>query len=186
MNMLRHYFVSNSLDDLEVFEEQLEAAGVSTPQIHVLSRNDAEVNHHHHLHEVQSFTKRDIVHSTERGAVVGLWASVVVLSFAYLAGWTESAAGWMPFIFLAVTLLGFSTWVGGLLGIEKPNHNFVRFEQALSEGKHIFFVDLEPRQEAVLEQVLKSHSQVELAGTGSSTPHWLIALQQKAGMIRHS
>ena len=26
---------------------------------------------------------------------------------------------------------------GGLLGIEKPNHNSVRFEQALSDGKNI-------------------------------------------------
>ena len=26
MNMLRHYFISTNLDDLEVFEEQLEAA----------------------------------------------------------------------------------------------------------------------------------------------------------------
>ena len=186
MNMLRHYFISNSLDDLEVFEEQLEAAGVSTPQIHVLSRNDAEVENHHHLHAVQSFMKQDIVRLTERGAVVGLCAFVLVLSAAYFAGWTESSAGWMHFIFLAVVLLGFSTWVGGLLGIEKPNHNFVRFEQALSDGKHIFFVDLEPRQEAVLEKVLKSHPQVELAETGSSAPYWFVALQKKSGMIRHS
>ena len=35
--MRRHYFISDNLDDLEVFEEQLEAAGISTPQIHVLS-----------------------------------------------------------------------------------------------------------------------------------------------------
>jgi hypothetical protein len=109
MNMLRHYFISNSLDDLEVFEEQLEAAGVSTPQIHVLSRNDAEVENHHHLHAVQSFMKQDIVRLTERGAVVGLCAFVLVLSAAYFAGWTESSAGWMPFIFLAVVLLGLST-----------------------------------------------------------------------------
>lgn len=186
MNMLRHYFVSNNLDDLEIFEEQLEAAGVTTPQIHVLSRNDAAVENHGHLHEVQSFMKRDIVHSTERGAVVGLFALVLVLAVAYFAGWTQTAAGWVPFIFLAVVLLGFSAWVGGLLGIEKPNHNFARFEQALNDGKHVFFVDLEPHQEAVLEKVLKAHPQVELAGTGSSAPHWIITLQQKSGMIRHS
>jgi hypothetical protein len=186
MNMLRHYFVSNSLDDLEVFEEQLEAAGVTTPQIHVLSQNDAGVEKHHHLHAVQSFMKRDIIHSTERGAVIGICISVLILSVANFSGWTETAAGWTPFIFLAVVLLGFSAWMGGLLGIEKPNHHFVRFEQALSDGKHIFFVDLEPQQEAVLASVLKSHPQVEVAGTGQSAPHWLIALQQKSGLIRHS
>jgi hypothetical protein len=186
MNMLRHYFISDNLDDLEVFEEQLEAAGVSSSQIHVLSRADAEVEHHHHLHEVQSFMKNDIVHSTIRGAVVGLCAFVLVLAIAYFAGWTESAVGWMPFIFLAVVMLGFCTWEGGLRGIQEPNHDFARFEQALRDGKHIFFMDLEPQQEPILEEVLKSHPQVELAGTGSSAPHWLIALQQKGVMIRHS
>jgi hypothetical protein len=184
--MLRHYFISTNLDDLEVFEEQLEAAGVSTPQIHVLSRSDAEVHQHPHLHEVQSLMKSDIVRSAERGALVGLCAFVLVLAVAYLAGWTATAAGWMPFVFLAVALLGFCTWEGGLFGIQRPNANFARFEQALREGKHVFFVDLEPNQEAVLEKVLKAHPQIELAGTGSAAQHWLITLQRKLGMIRHS
>ncbi|MBE0627279.1 MAG: hypothetical protein IH606_20970 [Burkholderiales bacterium] len=184
--MLRHYFVSDSLDDLEVFEEQLEAAGVSVPQIHVLSRKDAEVANHQHLHEVQSFMTRDTVHSAKRGAVVGLLACVLALYVAYHAGWTDTAAGWMPFIFLAIVLLGFSTWAAGLLGIEKPNRNFARFEQDLSNGKHVFFVDLEPQQESVLKNVLQSHPQVVFAGSGSSAPHWLIAFQRKAGMVRHS
>jgi hypothetical protein len=53
---------------------------------------------------------------------------------------------------------------------QKPNHNFARFEQALSDGKRIFFVDLDPPEEAVLEKALKSHPQVELAGTESAVP----------------
>jgi hypothetical protein len=186
MHMLRHYFISNNLDDLEVLEEQLEAAGVSTPQIHVLSRNEAEVHKHPHLHEVESFMQKDIVYSTARGAVLGICASVLVLAVAHFAGWTHTVAGWMPFIFLSIVVLGFCTWEGGLHGIQKPNHNFVRFEKALKEGKHVFFVDLEPRQEAILANVLKSHPQVEPAGTGASAQHWFITLQKKAGMIRHS
>jgi hypothetical protein len=130
--------------------------------------------------------KNDIVHSAIKGAVVGICAFVLVLAIAYFAGWTKTGAGWMPFIFLAIVMLGFCTWEGGLRGIQVPNHNFARFEKALSEGKHVFFVDLEPNQEAILEKVLKSHPQVELAGTGSSTQHWLVTLQQKTGMIRHS
>src|SRR5271169_615015 len=121
MKMLRHYFVSDNLDDLEVFEEQLEAAGISTPQIHVLSRNDAAVHQHHHLHEVESFMKKDIVHSATRGALVGLCGFALILAVAYFAGWTRTAVGWMPFIFLALVLLGFWTWEGGLFGIQRPN-----------------------------------------------------------------
>jgi len=186
MKMLRHYFISSSLDDLELFEEQLEAAGVSRPQIHVLSSDDADAQGHTHLNSVRSFMKSDLVHSTTRGALVGVAAFALVLLVAYFAGWTQTAAGWVPFIFLAVMLLGFCTWEGGLSGIQRPNHNFTRFEQALKDGKHIFLVDLEPSQEPILETLLKSHPGVELAGTGTTNHHWIVTLQQKLGIVRHA
>ena len=179
MKMLRHYFISDNLDDLETFEEQLESAGLSTPHIHVLSQNDAEVAHHHHLHNVNSFMKLDIVHSTTWGAVIGLFASALTLVVSYFAGWTESAAGWTPFIFLAIVILGFCAWEGGLIGIQSPNHHFKQFKQALDEGKNVFFVDLEPFNEVILEETLKAHPQVQLAGTGASTPHWFITWQER-------
>jgi len=179
MYMLRHYFISDNLDDLELLEEQLEASGISTPQIHVLSKQDEDVAHHEHLNYVQSFMKNDVVHSTEVGAVVGLALSTFILAVAYFSGWTESAAGWLPFIFLAVVLLGFSAWEGGLMGIQKPNFHFARFAEALKKGRHIFFVDLESQQERTLSEVLQSHPKVEIAGTGAATPHWMIVLQDK-------
>ena len=61
----------------------------------------------------------------------------------------------------------------------------IKFKKALNEGLHIFYVDLYPSQEAILERILKLHPQVSLAGTGKAEPHWLILLQQKMGMIRH-
>lgn len=186
MKMQRHYMVSDNLDDLEVLEKQLEAGGVSTPQIHVLSLDDAEVAKHENLHEVQSFMKSDVVHSTTRGALVGVVASVLVLAVAHLAGWTQTAAGWVPFVFLAIIVLGFCTWEGGLAGIQRPNHKFTRFAQSLKQGKHVFFVDLEPGQEPVLENVLRGHPRVEPAGTGDPAQHWIVALQQKVGTIRHA
>ncbi len=97
MKLLRHYFISDNLDDLEVFEEQLEASGVTTPQIHVLSRHETDVAHHDHLNYVQSFMKKDIVHSTELGALVGVSAAALSLIIANLVGWTDSPAGWVPF-----------------------------------------------------------------------------------------
>jgi hypothetical protein len=185
MKLLRHFFISDNLDDLELFEEQLEAAGVTRPQVHVLS-NAADVANHEHLNYVRSLMKSDLVHSTTRGAVIGLIAAVLVLGVAYAAGWTETPAGWVPFIFLAVLVLGFCTWEGGLSGIQRPNHNFTRFERALKDGKHVFFVDVAASQEPILEKVLASHPSVELAGTGTPTQHWIVAAQQKLGIVRQA
>lgn len=177
MKMLRHFFISDDLDDLEAFEEDLEQGGVPTPQIHVLSLDDTAAENHHHLHDVQSLMKRDIIHSFEYGAVVGLVLAILVLVVAYYAGWTESPAGWIPWIFLSIIALGFFTWEGGLWGIQRPNVHFEQFEEVLQQGKHVFFVDLEPGQEAVLERVVGAHPTAETAGTGRATPHWIVVWQ---------
>ncbi len=179
MKLLRHYFISDNLDDLEVFEEQLEASGITTPQIHVLSRHETDVAHHEHLNYVQSFMKRDIVHSTELGALIGVTIAALSLILADFVGWTQTPAGWIPFIFLAIAILVFCTWEGGLIGMETPNYNFARFSEALKNDKHIFFIDLEPDQEDILNRVLQLHPQVKLAGTGAATPYWLIVLENR-------
>lgn len=174
MKMLRHYFVSTDLDDLEHLEEELERGGIPTPQVHVLSLDDTGVENHHHLHEVAALMKKDLIHSAEYGLAVGVVAAALVLGVTYYAGWNQSPAGWMPFIFLAIIMVGFFTWEGGLWGIQTPNVHFKQFEADLNAGKHIFFVDLEPGQESVLENTIKDHPRLSLAGTGTASPHWLV------------
>ena len=58
--MNRHFYISDDLDDLELVEEELESNGISTPHIHVLSLNDAEVARHKHLHEVEAVLRTDV------------------------------------------------------------------------------------------------------------------------------
>ncbi len=175
--MKRHFYISDNLDDLEIVERELENNGVATPQIHILSQNDADVQHHN-LHEVEAVLKKDVVHSMELGAIVGVIAAILVLTVAYFAGWTESAAGWIPFIFLAIVVLGFCTWEGGLFGIQEPHYQFKKFQSALNEGKHVFFVDVTEEQEAVLTKVVSDHPQLQLAGEGESTPEWVVEWQK--------
>jgi hypothetical protein len=176
--MKRHYYISDDLDDLEAVEQELETKGVSTPQIHVLSENDAEVEKHH-LHAIESVLKQDVVHSTELGAVVGVVLASIVLVLAYLMDWHTSAAGWVPFGFLAVVILGFCTWEGGLIGIQIPNYQFKRFQTLLKEGKHVFFVDIDKEQEEVLSQIVENHPNLKVAGTGEATPGWVVHGQEK-------
>ena len=179
MKMLRHFFISDDLDDLEVFEEQLEEAGVPTVQIHVLSLDDTAAENHVHLHDVQSIMKKDVVHSMIIGAIIGVILAILVLVVADTMGWTDTRAGWIPFIFLAIIALGFSTWEGGFVGIQRPNFHFSQFEDALKAGRHVFFVDLEPDQKSLLDRIVSKHPGAELAGTGPATPHWIVAWQRR-------
>jgi hypothetical protein len=149
--MLRHYYISDDLDDLHVIATELQSNGVSMPQIHVLSENDAEVEKHQLI--------------------------------AYLMGWHITAAGWLPFGFLAVILLGFCTWEGGLIGIQIPNYQFKRFQKILKQGKHIFFVDLDATQESILLEIVEQHPSLKLAGTGPATPSWVIHGQEKFNKV---
>ena len=175
--MKRHYYISDNLTDLKNLEDELQSRGLSSAQFHVLSDKDAEVEQHD-LHDVQSLMKKDVVHSTERGALIGLLGAAIVLAGAYYAGFT-AVVGWVPFVFLAIIVLGFCAWEGGLFGIQVPNNNFTRFRDALRSGKHVFFVDVESSQENMLAEIVSAHPTLEVAGMGTSTPRWLISFQQK-------
>lgn len=174
MKLTRYYFISDDLDDLEGFERDLERADMVTPQIHLLTHDDAGAADHYGLAEVTSFMKRDIIHSTLVGAAGGACAFVLVLIVCYLAGWTASAAGWMPFVLLAVAVFGFLTWQGGLWGIQRSNAYVKRFRDALAQGRHVFFVDADAGQEDELKSMAERHPTLEPAGRTRGAPRWTV------------
>ncbi len=179
MHRLRRFFISDSLKELDSLKQDLEQNGVSLPQLHLLTLEDGKAEAREYDFDVNSLMKTDVVYSWQIGSLVGIAAALIVLLVAYVAGWTTSAAGWLPFIFLAVVLLGFCTWEAGLHGIQKPNHNFERFQSELKKGRHVFFVDLEEDQAPRMEELIRRHPNIESAGTGTSTYGWIIFLHKR-------
>ena len=165
--MIKHYYIADDLDELEQIEQELESAGIKESHIHVLSESAADVENHH-LHMVNSLQQQDVVHSAEVGAIIGVVGALSVLVLAHLFGWANSAAGWLPFIFLSIVVLGFCTWEGGLIGIQKPNINFAPFQKILKEGKHILLVDSSQQEEPAIDKVIDGHPDLKLAGTSES------------------
>ena len=176
--MKRHYFLTDDLDDLDHVEEELEAAGLATPQMHVLSRDDAGVAMRPHLTPVEAVLKKDVVRGTEIGAVIGVLGAGVVLGVAYISGVTATV-GWVPFVFLAIVVLGFSTWEGGLFGIREPHADFVRFQDDLDAGRHVFFVDIDDDQQSALDRIVSAHPRLQPAGEGAATPGVVVKAQKK-------
>ena len=174
MKMLRYYFISKDLDDLERFEVELEQQGITTEQIHCLSIDDTQVGNRRNLHDVAALMKKDLMHAGSYGLAVGVAVSLLVLAVAYVGGWTQSQAGWVPFIFLAIIALGFFTWEGGLWGIQTPNVRFKQFEDELRAGRHVFFVDVSKDEDSIIATTAKSYPKVQAAGIGTASPHWLV------------
>ncbi|WP_299017779.1 NAD/FAD-utilizing enzyme [uncultured Photobacterium sp.] len=174
--MKRVFYISDDLDDLELVEYELELSGIGSPHIHVLSDKDAEVASHQNLHPVKSYMRNDVIHSTEIGAVVGICVAAFVLICAYLTGLTE-AVGWVPFVMLAIVMLGFTTWEGGLFGIQELHYQFHRFKHVLKSGKHVLMVDVEPSQEMTVANVTLAHDKLKPAGTAKAPPQWVVAAQ---------
>jgi len=170
--MKRHYYLSEDLDDLELIEQQLESAGVITPQIHVLSEDDAGVKAHR-LNEVEAVLRKDVVHGTERGAIVGVIGAAIILLIAWATGITDTIT-WVPPIFLSVIILGFCTWEGGLIGIQEPHADFAKFRDSLSAGKHVLVVDVSESQEHILQRVASEHPKLTPAGEGNAAPGWFL------------
>ena len=70
--MDRYFFISGDLDDMDSVEKELENAGVTTAQIHVLSKDDDGVARRN-LHEVHAFMKTDVVRSGLREPFLVWW-----------------------------------------------------------------------------------------------------------------
>ena len=174
MKVTRHYYICDSLDELEHMKRSLTDRGIDDVQTHVLSLDDQGTEHHIELREVTSLMKRDVIRSGELGLGAGILGALLVLGFAYFSGVTQNAAGWIPWVFLAVVVLGFCTWEGGFIGIQRVNKNFARFEQALRDGQHVFFVDVTDDQIATLEQVVAAHPNLTFAGTEAGTSRWIM------------
>ena len=119
--MNRHFYISNNLDDLESLELKLETVGISSTHTHVLSLDNAQVAAHQNLNEVEAVLRTDVVHSTKIGAVVGVIAATLMLYIVTLSGWAQQTT-WIPFVFLAIIMVGFFTWEFGFIGIQRKNN----------------------------------------------------------------
>lgn len=175
--MKRFYFITDDLDRVADVQRDLQSNGLTEPQIHVLSQDDSGVMRRK-LNDVEAVLRKDVVQAMERGALIGLGASILVLAVSYYSGAT-AAVGWAPFVFLAIVVLGFITWEGGLLGIQEPHHDFKRFNQALASGRHLLIIDIDSRQQNTLERITAHYPELEFSGTGSATPNWVISMRNK-------
>ena len=171
--MKRHYYVSEDLAELEKLEHELEDSGLGTEQIHVLSEREAELEEYD-LNPVDSISKKDVIRSGLIGLGVGLVGAALMTVLFLQTGLYDSATWGPAVVFIVVAFVGFCAWEGGLWGIQTTNRAFARFQKELKRGRHVFFVDVNQEQEAVLIDAVAHHENVKPVGDGDGAPQWVI------------
>lgn len=169
--MQRHYFLDDELDDLEKVSAELQQAGIAGEQVYVLTESEHEVEGRDFNH-VWSILKQDTVHSAIIGSVIGVFLAVLVLVGAWASGLPESYT-WVPFVFLAIVVLGFCTWEGGLWGIQQPHHEFKRFRTDLEHGRHLLLVEVDGAETETMNNVVSSHATLTRVGEGTPVPRFV-------------
>lgn len=161
--MKRLYFVAKSLDNVETMENSLVDEGVGSSDLHLLS-NDHDGAERRHLHEVPSIIQSNLVNSSVNGFLIGLALSSVVMLLTYFYGWHTDAT-WVPFIFLAILILGFSCWEGGLWGIQHRKPEFSTFDDVLDSGSHVLLIDAEDADSDKIRSICLNNDGVVYAGS---------------------
>lgn len=163
--MLRYYYRSDSLQDIEQVEKELEQDGFSRSHIHVLSNNQSEMDRRH-LPGVPSLFRSDGVHWAERGALMGILVSGILVAIMLSSGVDETLG--LPLVLLIAALaLGAFTWEGGLIGLQRINYKFEQFEPLLASGQHVLLVDASDSELASLRQHMSAHPELAYLGKGS-------------------
>ncbi len=161
--MKRFYYTGDSLDEFEQIERDLESCGIPRSQIYLLSNDDVGLDNHD-VNRVASFFKTDVIHSGEIGALLGLAIAAAILLVTHFSG-VAAQVGWVPFVFLAIVSFGFTTWEAGFIGIQRPNTHFIRFDEALAQGRHVMFVETRIPDKKKLKKVFKHYPNIKRAGT---------------------
>lgn len=157
--MKKYMYITRDLDHLEQTEHELEAEGISRSHIQVMSENEAAL-YLRDLPSVPDFAKLDIYRFGLRGAMIGLAISAAILGIVWAIGMT-AAGGWMPFIFLAIVVLGFCTWEGVLMGMHKMNGRFERFKASLDKGAHLLIVNVDKSEAPRLQSTIRRHPDLQ-------------------------
>tara|TARA_B100000809_G_C15138968_1_gene532039 strand:- start:1211 stop:1717 length:507 start_codon:yes stop_codon:yes gene_type:complete len=160
--MNRLFFVVSSLESVESVENDLIGGGINESHIHLLSSQPNEADKRN-LHEVSSLAKSDVYQSTLKGIPIGvLLASAVVALTHYYSWYTQFT--WVPFIFLAILVMGFSCWEFGLWGIQHRNSELSQFDNTIDKGRHVLLIDSDSNDREKIKSICLNVGDVFYAG----------------------
>ena len=163
--MIQHLYLLPDLNSSERLAGIIESSGVPHNRIHIAHKDHAEAQKRS-LNDLNFLQEFDTIHSGERGFLVGAILAVLVgLSvFEFLEGHPIAS---VITLFSCLIVLGYSTWLGGLIGASSDNYRLQPYHDHIERGGSVVLVDVDTRGDAELRSLVAS-SFPEAQAVGSS------------------
>jgi hypothetical protein len=165
--MKRLYYLSKNLDAIDDISQTLHDAGISDWNFHVLSKDKAGLTTHR-LHSTNPFHERDILRAAERGALIGITASISCALVLITTNALPVQTSYMALAALVLVCSLFGTWAGGFFGIQTENYKVRQFHTELEDGQHLLMIDVDKKHEYAIRRLMAHHR--EAVPMGVDTP----------------
>ena len=149
--MRRIYYLLDDIDEADLISDTLHDNGIADWQFHVMAK-DEEGLYRHHLHRANILQKRDVVHSGERGALIG--GAVGLYLSAFILPWSISSNILLMSVLMVLTTVG--VIVGGLLGNTHENYKIARFHEDLEKGRLLIMLDVKKDQHKLVMSLMEN------------------------------
>lgn len=162
--MKRLYYLTRHIGVVDSVSKLLHEAGVTDWNFHVLSKDKAGLATHK-IHSTTPLHERDLIHSSEQGAIVGgiagLMLAGVLMATSVLPA---SPMGYLGFAALVLVFLLHGFWAGGLVGIQKENYKIRRFHKELEDGQYLLMIDVAAKEEVTIANLVSRYYEAKPAG----------------------
>lgn len=135
------YYLTDKVETAEAMASTLADMNIDHNGYYVVSHDHDGVRRHK-LHDASVMEATDLVHSGERGALIG---GLVGLLFAVLIAIAQPLGLSMSlgaFFFVSAIIGCFGAWVGGMVGLSHDHYKLEPFHQAIAEGKYLMVITL--------------------------------------------
>lgn len=146
------------LDTAEAMVATLDELNISQDAYRIISRDEDGIRRHH-LHDGTLLDRTDVVHSGERGALIGAATGLVFASLLMVAQPLGMPLGWGGFV-VAMLIVGcFGAWVGGMVGLNHEHYKLRPFHDALARGRYLLIIGVRDlvAAERVRQAMLSRH-----------------------------
>lgn len=158
------YYLSPTLADTEHIADDLHKSGVSDWFIHVISKNEAELERKH-LHSSNYLETLDFLREGLIGALCGLGLGLLLAVILSVTSPFEADVPFVAYAGMVLLLVCFGAWQGGLIGISTENKKLRRFHNEIESGKFLILVYAHrSEEEKINAMMVRLHPEARLVG----------------------